>query len=127
MATLNDEVAAATAAATAKAAKLVSHHQHPVNKGRSPESRLGLKGKKYSPHDVLGPILDSMEAFHERQYKGRRFNQETNEWEAPKADAATVKMDADAAAAARAAAAMRAAAAHKAKKQRVAAQVPVAS
>ena len=60
MATLNDEVAAATAAAMAKAAKLVPRHQHPVNKGRSPESRLGLKGKNYSPHDVLGPILDSM-------------------------------------------------------------------
>ena len=71
MATLNDEVAATTAAAMAKVAKLVPHHQHPVNKGRSPESRLGLKGKKYSPHDVLGPILDSQQRFHERYFKPR--------------------------------------------------------
>ena len=102
MATLNDEVAAATAAATAKAAKLVPHHQHPVNKGRSPESRLGLKGKKYSPHDVLGPILDSQQRFHERYFKPRH--------------GATIQTVVERANAARAAAA------EKAKKQRVAAK-----
>ena len=79
----------------------MSHHQHPVNKGRSPESRLGLKGKKYSPHDVLGPILDSQQRFHERYFKPRGA---TNQTVVERANAA------------------RAAAADKAKKQRVAAQ-----
>lgn len=44
-------------------AALVRRQFHPVNRGLAPHEWQGLEGGRYSPSDVVGPILDSMELY----------------------------------------------------------------
>ena len=63
------EVAQATANAIASADVLVRRHQHPLNHGRSPQhALLGLQGGRYSPHDHVGIVLDSIRLFKVRSH-----------------------------------------------------------
>jgi hypothetical protein len=62
------EVAQATANAIARAEVLVRRHKHPLNRGRSPEALLGLEGGRYSPHDRVGIVVDSLRLFRVRSH-----------------------------------------------------------
>ena len=73
---------------------LVPRQHHPLNRGLSPQTLLGIEGVRYSPHDRLGPIMDSMQMFElrsrgfstrskEEQLRLKRKNDEEERRKAP--------------------------------------------